>query len=150
MIFWLWPFQQLGKHRSCCCCPRGHRSQCFPSWRQGRAAQGAAHAHSGTACVATTQPQGPEGAGTHCTLVSSEAELGNVLKQRAPEQNIFTASACVWQRASSERHGKDMDKQLLRSQNILFQHFQNSRAELFALKIPVSDKKALKKIKTIF
>lgn len=41
------------------------------------------------------------------------------------------------------------DKQPLRSQNVLLQRFQNSRAELFALKQPVSDKKALQNTKTI-
>lgn len=81
-----------------------------------------------------------------CHLSSWEAELGNVLKQGAPELNIFTGSACVWQRA--EKHREEKEEQPLRSQNILFQCFQNSRAELFALKWPVSDKKATQKYKT--
>lgn len=157
MIFWLRPFQCLGKHRSCCCPPSRHRSQCSHSWRWGRAARWAVRGHTGTVCPATTQPHTISCKGQKvlartvlwCHLSTWEAELGTVLKQGAPELNIFTGSACVWQRASSEKHREEKEEQLLRSQNILFQRFQNSRAELFALKQCVPDEKALKNVKTI-
>lgn len=102
-------------------------------------------------CLAITQPHTPKGQKVlaHMLYFSVTWALGKqswetVLKQGAPELNIFTGSACVWQRASSEKHREEKEEKLLRSQNILNLSFQNGRAELFALNWPVSDKRTLK------